>query len=78
MKKKITLFIIVCLTCLCLVGCGKENDSIEVKNKSSLTTDNIFIKIKDGYFYDRHEKFTLDENTVGVTIYFSNENGSWD
>ena len=78
MKNKIILFLIICLTCLCLGGCGKENDSIEVKNKSMFTDDNIFIKIKDGYFYDRHEKFIVDENTVGVTIYFSNDNDTWD
>ena len=78
MKKKITLFLILCLTCLCIVGCEKENDAIEIKNKSSLTTDNIFIKIKNGYFYDEYEKFTVDENTVGVTIYFSNDNDTWD
>lgn len=35
--------------------------------------DNININIKDGYYYDKHEKFTVDDNTIGVTIYFSNE-----
>ena len=78
MKKKITLFLILCLTCLCIVGCEKGNDAIEIKNKSSLTTDNILIEIKDGYFYDKHEKFTVDKNTIGVTVYFSNDNGAWD
>ena len=76
MKKKIILFLIIC-SCLYSVGCKKENDIIEVKNKSSLTIDNIFIEIKAGYFYDRHEKFIVDNNTVGVTIYFSNDNGTW-
>ena len=37
--------------------------------------DDIGIEIKDGYFYDRHEKFTVDENTVAVTIFFVSENG---
>ena len=78
MKKKITLFLILCLTCLCIVGCEKRNDTIEIKNKSSLTMDNILIEIKDGYFYDKHEKFTVDKNTIGVTVYFSNDNGTWD
>jgi uncharacterized lipoprotein NlpE involved in copper resistance len=70
--KKIILFLSLCLTCLCLVGCENQHDNIEIYNKTDWIFDNIEIKIKDGYFYNSHDKFTVDENTVGVTIYFSN------
>jgi len=74
MKRKILLlFSIVCIL-LCLVGCNEnKNDQIEIFNKNGAIFDNILIPIKDGYFYDRHEKFTVDENIVGVTIYFIND-----
>lgn len=78
MKKKMSLFLVMCLFCLCLVGCEHEHDTIEIYNKSDWVFDNINIDIKDGYFYDKHEKFTVDENTIGVTIYFSTEDDSWD
>ena len=78
MKRKISLFLIVCLVCLCFAGCGKSNDTVEIYNKSSTVFDNVKIEIKEGYFYDKHEKFTVDDNTIGITIYFSIENGSWD
>lgn len=78
MKKKILLFLIACLTCLFLTGCGHEHDTIEIYNKSEWTSDNIKIETKDGYFYDKHEKFTVDKNTIGITIYFSTEDDSWD
>ena len=78
MKKKIALFLMICLICLCFVGCQNDNDYIDIYNKDAIIFDNIGIEIKDGYFYDRHEKFTVDENTIGVTIYFTNEDDSWD
>lgn len=81
MKKIAVLFLIVALSCLCFVGCGEhENDHIEVWNKGTLIYDNVHIPIKEGYFYDDHEKFTVDEDTVGVTIYFSKDevDDSWD
>lgn len=79
MKKKMSLFLVVCLFCLCLVGCVNKHDTIEIYNKTDWVFDNINIEIKDGYFYDKHEKFTVDENTIGVTIYFSTEeDDSWD
>lgn len=78
MKKKIALFLIVCLTCLCSVGCQNKNDYVDIHNKESIVFDNVGIEIKDGYFYSRHEKFTVDENTIGLTIYFSKENEEWD
>lgn len=78
MKKKMLLFLIVCLVCLCFAGCENNNDMVEIYNKGSNVFDNINIKIKDGYFYDSHEKFTVDENTIGITIYFSTEDDSWE
>lgn len=52
---------------------------IEVYNKDSKIFDNINIDIKDGYFYDSHQKFTIDDNAVAVTIYFKNsESDEWD
>lgn len=80
MKKKLWMLILCALTIVMLAGCGeKQHDTVEIYNKSSLTEDNIFIEIKDGYFYERHENFTVDDNTVAVVIYFSNsEDASWD
>ena len=79
MKKKVLLFLIACLACLFLAGCEHEHDTIEIYNKTDWVFDDINIEIKDGYFYDKHEKFTVDENTIGVTIYFSTEeDDSWD
>lgn len=72
MKKRLSLFFIVCLICLCLTGCNNEYDTVTIYYKTVWTFDDINIKIKDGYFYDNHEKFTVDENTIGLTIYFSN------
>lgn len=73
MKKKIVLFLCLIGTCSCLTGCQNEHDRIEIWNKSDWIFDDINIDIKDGYYYDKHEKFTVDDNTIGVTIYFSNE-----
>jgi len=85
MKRKIKLLLCVFCVCECLTGCTgcstfeNENDKIEIYNKTIFSSDNINIDIKDGYFYDRHEKFTVDDNTIGVTIYFSgSEDSTWD
>ena len=79
MKKKIMLFTTLISICLCFSACGKHGDNIEIYNKSSTIFDNINIEIKEGYFYDRHEKFTVDDNTVAVTIYFTkSKDGNWE
>ena len=76
MKRKILLFLI-CLTCLFFVGCNNKHDTVEIWNKTDFVFDDIIIDIKSGYFYDRHEKFVVNENTVGVTIYFMKKNTEW-
>lgn len=63
--------------CFCFTGCDHKNDNIEIWNKSNYRFDNINIKVKQGYFYNKHENFTVDENTIGVTIYFSTEDNLW-
>lgn len=78
MKRKITLILIICLSCLCLTGCKNKHDTVMMYNKNTNAYDNIKIAVKDGYFYDRHEKFVVDENTIGLTIYFSADDGSWE
>lgn len=80
MKKKILLILGLIYICICLSSCGTNiHDTITIYNKSSTEFDNIKIDTKDGYFYDEHEKFTVDDNTIGVTIYFSKlDEGSWD
>ena len=80
MKKKIIMILSIICIGLCLSSCNEnENDQIEIYNKDSAIFDNISIPIKQGYFYERHEKFTVDENRVGVTVYFSNsEEDEWD
>lgn len=79
MKKKIVLFLIICLICLCFTSCQNKGDYVDIHNKKPVTFDNINIELPDGYFYDKHEKFRVDEDTVGVTIYFSSEkDGGWD
>ena len=77
MKKIILLSSIFCM-CLFLTGCNKKHDKVEIYNKSCLKFDNIYIDTKEGYFYDKHEKFTIDEHTIGITIYFSNAEDTWD
>ena len=80
--RKIILFLFLCLICLCFVGCDEfnnHNDVIEIYGKTDWKCDNIIIETKDGYFYDSHDKFTVDKNTIGVTIYFSaDEEDAWD
>lgn len=79
-KKLLLLILCVILICFCFTGCENKKDTVTIYNKSKYVFDDIIIEIKDDYFYDSHEKFTVDENTIGVTIYFSNEDedDSWD
>ena len=72
MKK---LLLIIPLLCL-IVGCENKNDYVEIWNKSDWVFDDICIEIKDGYFIDDYKKFTVDENTIGITLYFKN-NDTW-
>lgn len=66
--------LILCLAAMILTSCGSRTaDYVEIYNRSNTMFDDIKIHLKDGYFYESHEKFTVDENTVGVTIYFSND-----
>lgn len=77
--KKIILVLIVSIITLLFVGCGNKNDTVSMDGKSCFVFDNTTIEVKDGYFYDRHEKFTVDENTIGLTIYFTKDvQESWD
>ena len=80
MKKMILLVLTICLICVCLTGCENTGDFVAIHNKSTYVYDNISIEVKDGYFYESHEKFTVDEDTIGVTIYFSipDNDDSWD
>ena len=72
MKCKIILMILC--AAMMLTGCkSRKADYIEIYNKSNWIFDNITIPLKEGYFYENHEKFTINENTVGVTIYFSSD-----
>lgn len=72
MKCKILLMILC--AAMMLTGCGgRRADYIEIYNQSNWIFDDIAIPLKEGYFYESHEKFTIDENTVGVTIYFSSD-----
>ena len=77
MKKKLLLLLTIILSCLWLTSCDNKNDTVEIYNKNYYILDNIKIKVKDGYFYDKHEKFTVNDNTIGVTIYFSTTE-TWD
>jgi hypothetical protein len=79
-KKLLLLILCVILICFCFTGCNRKQDYVSIYNKSYYIFDDIDIELKDGYFYKSHEKFTVDDNTVGITIYFSNEaeDDSWD
>ena len=79
LKYKIIL-LVVCMAAMMLTGCGGHKaDYINIHNKSNWIFDDIDIPLKEGYFYKSHEKFTVDENTLGITIYFSNEpEASWE
>ena len=78
--KKIICLIIALLLVLSLTACKNthEHDHILIWNKSTATYDNVEIELKDGYFYQSHEKFRVDENTIAVTIYFSNKDDEWE
>lgn len=83
MRKKMVLFITIISLCLCLTACVEsKHDTITIYNRSYLKFDDILIEAKDGYFYDKHEKFTVDDNTIAVTIYFLNskkdDEDDWD
>lgn len=81
LKKKVIVFLSLICLCFCMVGCAQNNkhDTVEIYNKTDVIFDNIKIDAKDGYFYDRHEKFTVDDDTIGITIYFSTtEEDNWD
>ena len=81
LKKKVIVFLSLICLCLCMVGCAQNNkhDTVEIYNKTDVIFDNIKIDAKDGYFYDRHEKFIVDDDTIGITIYFSaTEEDNWD
>ena len=80
LKKKLILFLCLIGMCSCVTGCSEnEYDTVKIWNKSSWVFDNITINTKYGYFYDSNEKFTVDDNTIGVTIYFStSEEDTWD
>lgn len=70
--KKILCILIITFFIFSLTGCtSNDYDEIRIINKSIYVFDDINIKVKEGYYYDRHEKFTIDDNTIGVTIYFS-------
>lgn len=79
-KKLLLLILCVGLICFCFTGCDRKQDFVSIFNRSNYIFDDIDIELKDGYFYKSHEKFTVDENTVGIIIYFSNEDedDSWD
>lgn len=77
MKK--TLIVSLFLIFLGLTGCKNAHDTIIVNNKSELILDDIMIYTPDGYFYENHEKFVVDENKIGLTIYFVTDgNEGWD
>lgn len=73
MKKKLLLLITACLACLCLEGCMRSGDYIDIYNKSDFIYDNIKIEVKSGYYYKNHKMFAVDGNTIGLTIYFTND-----
>lgn len=66
------MFLSFIIFSLC-AACSYAKNSITITNKTSWIFDNINIPVKEGYFYDTHDKFTVDEDTVGVTIYFTKE-----
>ena len=70
------MFLLMFGVCVYITGCSGDNrtDQIDVLNKTCWIFDDIQIPIKEGYFYDSHEKFTVDDKTVAVTVYFVSEN----
>ena len=78
MKKKLLILGLGLLSIFGLSGCNHKHDHIEVWNKTDWVFDDIKIDVKDGYFYENHEKFTVDEETIAVTIYFkTDEKDEW-
>ena len=75
--KKLILLTIAIVLILLLCSCQNEQDYIDIYNRNSSVFDNVQIEIKTGYFYNTHEKFMVDEDTVGVTVYFSKEDTEW-
>ena len=76
MKK--TLIFALFLIFLGLTGCKNEHDTIEVYYKTDSTFDNVLFHTPNGYFYESHEKFVVDENKIGITIYFVTDgNEGW-
>lgn len=81
MKKKILLLLNIICIILCISGCQGQNehDHVSIWNRGDLVFDDIEIDVKEGYFYKQHEKFTVDKNTIGITIYFcTDEVDTWD
>ena len=76
--KRLICLPFVLLLMLSLTACENKCDTIDIYNKSDWVFDNINIEIKEGYFYQSHETFAVDENTVGVTVYFSNKDNEWE
>ena len=75
MFKKLFITVVIIFFLGVLSGCStREYDRIVIYNKGCSVFDDVTVDIKDGHFYDRHEKFTVDEHTVAVTIFFVNEN----
>lgn len=76
MKK--TLIVALFLIFLGLTGCKNEHDTIEIYNKTNTGYDNIILYTPNGYFYESHKKFVVDENKIGITIYFVTDgNEGW-
>lgn len=79
MKKKTVLLLVALCACLCFAGCDNSGDYISVHNRTTWVYDDIGIEIKEGYFYSKHEKFTVDDDTVAVMVYFTKtEDAGWD
>jgi hypothetical protein len=71
MKRRLLLLISSLLVCLCLSACDNDYDHIDIYNKSGSFWDDVSIDLPEGYFYDKHEKYTIDDDTVAVIIYFN-------
>lgn len=70
--KKLFLIMLTIALALSLCSClERTHDYIKIYSKTDWVFDDVEIEIKDGYFYNRHEKFKVDENTVAVTLYFT-------
>lgn len=74
MKKLLCIFIAIMLVSV-LCACRNKHDHVQISNKDDTIFDDVNIDIIDGYFYASHEKFIVDEHTVGITVYFT-DNGN--